>query len=536
MSGNGPRIWSGCLPHRCNRCGAWRYGLAHSGVVIGLAAGGMLLQISLFRCKRHGGRGRLDASYDLSLHDLSRRTRRRATARGWDERLASGRNARRHDRRRLKPGYRSCGYGAGYLRHLPSACECGLRHRHDGVRRSRICICLVVSRVIHVHIVVHVRDISHVRDSCIRDVDFPEIALTHSVRRSVYLTPSQRNPSQARSATESDSDGNTEIGSPEEGDQRGCVIRLHNRSAITDPDWTRRPAPPIAYVCPAAIMERRKAPRGIVDPGIAPGILPTPVPGLIRRPGSRYVVWIPHISVLTRVLPATVVIEILVADYRGRKIAGGLHVRVVLIALHRPVFKLVGLGCSLDIVTQLVRSGQVHAAALIDRKGLPAACDLGLPFSHDEKTRVSIRIDTHDVAAVLQKCERRVRSIYFKHLVLTEISDVEVHLSFRKFDLNGLIVEIQKTEARLGRHAHHGDVEVQLSLSPLIGVQVIPCGKRTVPFGRRPIVHSSRLHRNVPICVIQPCHARGRIGLRENSACEQPAKACGRGHLFCFSF
>jgi hypothetical protein len=112
----------------------------------------------------------------------------------------------------------------------------------------------------------------------------------------------------------------------------------------------------------------------------------------------------------------------------------------VLIALGRPVFELIGLLRILYVVGQLVCAGQVHAAALIDSECLPTACDLGLSFSNHEKARVGICVDTNCVYAVSQQRNCGIRSVYLKHLVLSKVPDAEIHLSFRKFDLNSLVV------------------------------------------------------------------------------------------------
>jgi hypothetical protein len=208
----------------------------------------------------------------------------------------------------------------------------------------------------------------------------------------------------------------------------------------------------------------------------------------------------------------------------------------VLIALSGPVLKLIGLRRSLDVIPQLVCSGQVHAAALIYSECLPTARNLRLSFSHGEIARIGIWIDTHHINAVLQQCERCIRSVDLKDLVLSKVPHAEIHLSFRELDLNGLIVQIEKTKAGLRRHPHDSYIQVQLGLSALVRIQIIPGSKRPIPFRWSPIVCSSRLHRNVPVDVVEPCNASRWVLLRESAQREKRAKACGNCQSFCFCF
>src|SRR5437764_9208910 len=127
--------------------------------------------------------------------------------------------------------------------------------------------------------------------------------------------------------------------------------------------------------------------------------------------------------------------------------------RLVLIALSGRVLELIGLRRCLDVIAQLIRSGKVHAAALIDRKSLATARDLRLSFPHGKIACVGVWIDTHHVGTVLQKRKRRIRSVHLKDLVLSKVPNPEMHLSFGELDLNGLIVQVKKTKTGLRGHA-----------------------------------------------------------------------------------
>jgi len=115
---------------------------------------------------------------------------------------------------------------------------------------------------------------------------------------------------------------------------------------------------------------------------------------------------------------------------------------LMLVALAAPVLKIIHTWSLFHVIGQLICSGEVHTVSLIDRKSLAATGNLSLPFSHNEITCVRIGINANHVNSVLNKSKRRVRSIHFKDLIRPEVADSEVHLAFRKFDLNGLVVQI----------------------------------------------------------------------------------------------
>ncbi len=82
-----------------------------------------------------------------------------------------------------------------------------------------------------------------------------------------------------------------------------------------------RPAPGVAVVDPAAVVERREAPRRVVDPGPAPRAHPGPVAGGVRRPVGRHRARHPERAVFGRLLPLAVAIEVLGAGHLGRDVA-----------------------------------------------------------------------------------------------------------------------------------------------------------------------------------------------------------------------
>src|SRR5262249_1388490 len=92
------------------------------------------------------------------------------------------------------------------------------------------------------------------------------------------------------------------------GHQSGGVNRSHE-------NWAGTPTPPVAPKYPAAVMERSKAPGLVIHPTPAPRGNPNPMAVAIRRPADRNGIRIPQIAVFGRILPRSVVVQILVTNH-----------------------------------------------------------------------------------------------------------------------------------------------------------------------------------------------------------------------------
>lgn len=193
---------------------------------------------------------------------------------------------------RSQPGHDRPGYDGGRRLGNPAACGSsaaketlflGNERRHGSAHRSSPKIIgLQPERGSPRRLAAHkgvVRHNSHrARDIAICIVEVLHIDVVHSclvraVRGDIRLMRTKRKPSNAvaRGLV------GTPSGASNECYERGRV----NQAAHVSP---RHPHPCIAAIRPPAVMERGKPPRGIVDPGPAPGINPGPMPESIRRP------------------------------------------------------------------------------------------------------------------------------------------------------------------------------------------------------------------------------------------------------------
>src|SRR5262249_58177730 len=80
------------------------------------------------------------------------------------------------------------------------------------------------------------------------------------------------------------------------------------------------PGHPAADVRPAAVVERREAPRRLVDPGPSPALDPRPVAESVRYPSDANM-RNPDRTVLSDHTPGAEFVEVLVADDSARHVA-----------------------------------------------------------------------------------------------------------------------------------------------------------------------------------------------------------------------
>ncbi len=153
--------------------------------------------------------------------------------------------------------------------------------------------------------VVNVGHLSHV-DSRVGDVHIVDIARTGSIPGHVNFARSQREPGHAGA----DADSSTETSSAHEGDQRGRIHRAHVYR-------TWHPAPGTFHECPTSVVEGSETPRFVFNPGPAPGRDPNPVAISIRSPSRSNCNRCPHRTVVRRIVPVTVLVEIRCARHLG---------------------------------------------------------------------------------------------------------------------------------------------------------------------------------------------------------------------------
>src|SRR5262249_40576272 len=152
--------------------------------------------------------------------------------------------------------------------HRPGARESVVRHRNHRAGNRLVDIA-------------DIRDVDVIDDGYVGDmgdVDLPDVDFADVVGGAIDLVWAEREPcGHAHSAANGHADA--EARPADEGNQGRGIDRAHAHDhAAGNPD----PTP--ADHGPAAVVEGREAPRGVIDPGPAPRLDPGPVAVAVRRP------------------------------------------------------------------------------------------------------------------------------------------------------------------------------------------------------------------------------------------------------------
>ena len=192
---------------------------------------------------------------------------------------------------------------------------------------------------IHKVVVVNVCDVD-VRNPRVGDVHTIEVAVSRVIPRNEWLTESEWAPAKTATETEAKVDSPPWTAKPR--DQCRRIVR-------TRPKRTWSPTPIAAGPHPTSIVEWCITPRLILDPSPTPRILPNPVSVVIRGP-TRIDSRCPYLTVVWRVLPGSVFIEVFGAHCVGRNVTSRFGVIKFLVARIRPLIESIGRGSGMNVV------------------------------------------------------------------------------------------------------------------------------------------------------------------------------------------
>ena len=205
---------------------------------------------------------------------------------------------------------------------------------------------------------------------------------------------------------------------------------------------SRAPAPPAAKIVPAAVVERSKAPRRIVNPGPAPRADPVPVAIAVRSPSGLNRCGIPNVAVFGLITPGAVVVEVVVADHVARYVVRGDRVIFFAVALSSPTVEAVGAGSLFNDVVDVVRAGEFPALTGMHFIGLAAGGNFTFAANHRHTRRVAVFININAKCASLLHGESQIRSVNLVEIAFAKFTDAEVDTAFRKAHLCDALVKI----------------------------------------------------------------------------------------------
>ena len=331
-----------------------------------------------------------------------------------------------------------------------------LRNRHHGA----IHVAVHVSRVVdgrYIVIVVDDGSVVNVRDRGlinvrVADVDTVDVRGTHAIRRNINFTRTEREPADRRASGH-------------------AAAHKHNQSGRIDGTHfarARDPAPAVADIGPAAVMERGISPRIVVNPRPAPRINPRPVPGMVRSPASIYA-WEPCGTVIWSLSPISVLIKILKADYTAIAVASRGRILIAALTAVGPIIEIIGTPNLIHFCVQRIGAGEGKSLTGMHGIALTIACGFAFSLVNRYHGGVSVFGSVHTVTAGAGDGEGLVGGINFEHVVTFEVPHAHVHASGAELDLNGAVIEIEKSDAGVSGKIDRGRAQLDFRARIAVG-------------------------------------------------------------------
>jgi hypothetical protein len=334
--------------------------------------------------------------------------------RGYDSRLAH---------LHLSAGHLPCIHPHGIARNGLRRGERLLARGHNGARNPLVHIGYVVHGGVIVYhrrliIVVHYGAV----DGGVGNVYVFNVPFAHAVRRHVHFTWTQREPTYRPPAT-TDRDAHAEPTAADECDERRCVHRTHINYAFNS--WRRRyPSPSVFHVCPASVVERREAPRLVINPGVSPRLDIRPMAIVIRRPVRDFNTWIPYVAIFRRIAPVSVVVQIFIPDHVLRNILSRPGMFPSAVTVGAPRVKLVVIRVEvLHVSAQLIRSRKNRVVMRANGIRRSPAGDLAFPVANSDRGGIAAFINVDAIGAWPCNRESQIRRIDFVGLVFTQMTN-----------------------------------------------------------------------------------------------------------------
>ena len=389
-----------------------------------------------------------------------------------------------------------------------------VHHRH------RIAIAVLVAHAVVAHAAAAVTAPRVVRDAVVDPavlVHAVEVALARAIARHVDVARAEREPADPAAVAAATAD---------ERDERRRVRRARALRR-------RQPRPARVDAHPAAVVERREAPRCVVHPGPAPRVLPDPAAVAIRRPAGGDA-RIPERAVLRVVRPAAVIVEVGVADHVVGHVAARERALLAAIALLDEAIEGIGRRRIEEVVTAQARVLETHGVAFAQRKARALAVDVGRAAPRDDlRPRAAVvDVDAEIAGRAHHERERRRRDLVA--LSLPHASHVHVQRALRELHLHVAIVEREDLDAGVLVGAQRGAAELQLGACASRDPDAVARDLRAVELHAIPPVLAGRREAHVAFRVGEAADPAGRIDGRgrERRGCgdEQGDEREAQGH------
>ena len=331
--------------------------------------------------------------------------------------------------------------------------------------------------VVERRVVDDIGDVGDIGD--VRDVDLAHIARAGGIAGHVDFARREREPADGRTGA-ADGDGDVDARPAHPGHQRRRIDRPCR-------ERPRRPAPGVAVVDPAAVMERREAPGRIVDPGPAPRTHPGPMTAAVRSPAAGDGARVPDGAVVGALLPAAVAVEVLRAGHLGRDVAlrAGDPVFAAL-ALAEPACEGIAHRLGQAVLRHAIAfEPELAALAAVDGERAAAAFEGRLACVHRDMARA-----IEAVEAIAPGGLNAETPFQCRHLELADgagIADAHGGRAVVKLQGHPVVVEAQHFEFAACVQAQRRRAERQFDPPAGVGGETIAARHRTVPQRRDPL-------------------------------------------------
>ena len=358
-------------------------------------------------------------------------------------------------------------------------------------------------------------DVSDIRvvDGGIRYVHVIHVRAANLIRRHVDLARPQWEPRHTDSATAANANPNGEVRAADPGHERGRVDRPNVSYFNHCRSWrARHPAPHTANDNPTSVMERREAPRLIVNPSPSPGRDPNPVAVAVRSPSNYGSVREPDVAILGHGPPATVIIEILVADHVSRDVARRDGALFAAVAVAAPVIEIVFIAAkALHVGVKLFIPEERAGLPRMNRISRSTARDFAFAIANKHGGRVARLVHINAVAAGTKDGKRQVWSVNLKGFIIIETAHANINGSFGDADLRDVVREVQEGKAGAARQADRRRTDVQLCAGPVVSPKLVAGRDRPVHDSVDPVVGARGIEGNGTVRVAEARDAAGRV-------------------------
>ncbi len=366
----------------------------------------------------------------------------------------------------------------------------------------------------------HVRDVGDVAV-----VDLVHVADADAVAGNVDLARRKREPAHRRRAA--DADRHADVRPADPADERRCIHRPRHPAP-------RRPAPAVAHVDPAAVVERREAPRRVVDPGPAPGVHEDPVAVAVRRPAGDDDARHPQRAVLVVLLPAAVAVEIVDARHLGRDVARRRAARIGAVAVLHPG----GEGVAHRLRQRVLRAAVApHFGALAARHGDGAALALqqALAAQHGDLRALVEAVVAVEAGAV--GAEARLGRQQLELARRLAAAQPHCDAAVVQLDLHGLVVQARDLDLGAAVEQQRGRADVDLGLGRAFSGDAV--ARRHRPVARRgdPFADIAAVDPHLTLRLPDAADAAGRVDFsrlrlqRRCSGVQQRRRPCSHPGL-----